>query len=155
MAASILILFMAAPATAASVRLAWDPTGNRSVVGYRIHYGAEPGKYTQTIRVKGRLTANAVVENLEEGKTYFFTITSYDAKGRESAYSVEVTNGPEKNQRPPRPGVSRTGPAKTSDLQSPRDEKNASTAAQAPSDKKISHSRSVGTTPDGKILPSR
>jgi fibronectin type 3 domain-containing protein len=152
-----LILFAAAPVRAASVKLAWDPTPNPAVVGYKIHYGVETGKYTQTIQVQGRLTTNAVVENLEEGKIYFFAITSYDAKGGESAYSIEMTNGATKNQRPPaRRSKALAGPGKASGLHAPQNEKNGSTASRAPSDKKkISHSRRVPRTPEGKILPSR
>ncbi len=75
-----------------SVRLAWRPVSNPLVVGYRIHYGTQSGEYTHTVQVKGRLSAQVVVENLDLEKTYFFSITSCDARGKESDFSVEVTN---------------------------------------------------------------
>jgi fibronectin type 3 domain-containing protein len=93
------------PGGAMTIRLAWEPSKDLSVMGYRIYYGTQSGKYTHTVRVTGRLTAEAVVENLEEGKTYFFAVTSYDAKGKESAYSAEVTNSPKKI--PPSKAVAR------------------------------------------------
>ncbi len=119
----------------ASVRLAWDPSTNHSVAGYKIHYGATSGNYTHTVRVKGRLTAQALIENLEEGKTYFFAITSYDAKGKESALSAEVTNGPAKDVKKLPPGG---GPS-----------------PQQPSSDKMAPSKTVTRTPEGKMLPTR
>jgi len=134
-----LISFAAAPVEAASVKLAWDPTENNAVVGYKIHYGVETGKYTKTLQVKGRRTTSAVVEGLEDGKTYFFAITSYDAKGKESKHSAEITNDP--NRKPDHTGKSGDGTAPSPD--------------QAGAHRKISHSRNIAKTPDGKILPSR
>lgn len=157
LAASFLILFAAAPAESASVKLVWEPAGDRSVAGYRIHYGSEPGRYTQTVQVQGRLTANAVIESLEDGKTYFFAITSYDAKGKESSYSPEITTGSKNNQKPSRAVKSgdRAGQGKASNIHAPKNEKTGPPEGQAPEHKKISHSRSVAKTQDGKILPSR
>jgi len=119
-----------------SVHLAWNPCTSRSVIGYRIHYGTESGRYTRTLEVKGRLTAQAVVDDLEEGKTYFFTITSYDAKGKESALSAEITNDPARNGRK---------------LLSPR----GSPPGLTPSSDGIPPSKNVVKNPEGKILPNR
>jgi len=123
--ASLLILCAAIPVWAASLVLGWDASRDPKVVGYRIHYGTESGKYTQVVWVKGRLTTEAAVENIEEGKIYFFTITSCDANGKESAYSREISNaaGAATNQASSRP--------------------------------KIPASKKVVKTTEGKILPSR
>jgi hypothetical protein len=91
-AAFFLVLCGAAPAGAASIGLAWDPSSDRVVAGYRIHYGDQPGHYTKTVQVKGRLTSSAVIDGLEEGKAYFFAVTAYSANGKESAYSPEISN---------------------------------------------------------------
>jgi len=93
-----------------SVRLAWSPVSTPLVVGYRIHYGTQSEKYTHTVQVKGRLSAQAVVENLDEEKTYFFSITSCDARGKESDFSVEVTNKTPK--MPPSKSVAKSADGK-------------------------------------------
>ncbi len=125
LAASFLILCSAISAQAESIGLTWDTSRDPRVVGYKIHYGTESGKYTQTVQVKGRLNNKAVLEGLEEGKTYFFVVTSYDAAGKESAFSIEMSNVRQVEK------------------------------AQAPSEIKIPPSRKPAKTPEGKILPSR
>jgi len=117
------ICFYHSSAWSASVTLAWDPSPDHSVAGYKIHYGAESGKYTHTLRVKGRLAAKAVIENLDEGKAYFFVITSVNARGKESAFSPEINSGPAQTVKEPAQ-KSRT---------------------------KIPPSRNVAKSPDGKI----
>ncbi len=87
-----LVLCRAAPIEAASIGIGWDPSNDPSVAGYTIHYGDRPGHYTKTVKVKGRFASSAVIHNLEKGKAYFFAVTSYNAKGKESAYSLEISN---------------------------------------------------------------
>jgi hypothetical protein len=123
-----------------SIRLAWNPSPDRSVAGYRIYYGIEPGKYIRTLRVKGRLTARAEVKNLEKGKTYYFAISAYDAAGHESHPSAEITN---------RPGAKRPGPAPGgADLNDSAARAGLLNAAKIPP-------KSVRKTPEGKIAPIR
>ena len=90
LAASILVLCTTLPSQAASVRLAWNPSPGRSIVGYSIHYGVKPGKYIYAVKVKGRLTTSVVIKSLKEGETYFFAVTAYNKKGEESALSSEI-----------------------------------------------------------------
>jgi len=116
-----------------SVKLAWNPSTDKSVAGYKIHYGIKPGKYIHTLKIKGRFASEAVIGGLKEGKTYFFAITSYDSKGKESAYSPETSTGPVEDLRKPKPEP----------------------AEKAPESEKIPASKRVSRTPDGKILPSR
>ncbi len=111
-------------AWAASVTLAWDPSPQRSVAGYKIHYGTESGKYSHMLRVKGRFVSRVVIKNLDEGKTYFFVITSLTASGKESPYSPEINNGQAETIKQP----AKNNPAK------------------------IPPSRNVARTPDGKII---
>lgn len=140
LAAFVLVLCAAPPVRAASVRLAWDPSPSRSVVGYRIHYGVKPGKYTHTVQVKGRLTTHVVIKNLKDGKTYYFAVSAYDSKGRRSAYSSEITNRPDLNKKKAgRPAGGKAG---------------SFSPAPAPVRSKIPP-RAVRTGPEGKILPSR
>ncbi len=157
-AAFFLILCRTEQTEAASLRLAWDPSTSPAVVGYRIHYGTQPGHYTKTLQVEGRLTSNAVIGDLEEGKAYFFAVTAYSANGKESAYSAEITNTHTKNQRKPRPGTSDN---RSNRRQAPNLHTSQSTShsiendGQAPSQMKIPPSKTVARTPDGKVLPSR
>ena len=133
---------------AGAITLVWDPSANRSVVGYRIHYGIEPGKYTNSLRVKGRLTTKAVVKNLEKGKTYYFAITAYDAQDHESALSAEVTNRP--GGRPRAPAAANRPRSNGSNIPAggPSVPASVSEAGKIPP-------RSYPRTSEGKIAPSR
>lgn len=86
------LLILAAPGTrahAASVPLAWDPSTNASVGGYKIYYGIASRDYTASVDV-GNVT-NAVITGLSVNTTYYFAATTYDTFGVESGFSSEVT----------------------------------------------------------------
>jgi hypothetical protein len=138
-----LVLCTVAPTEAASIGIGWDPSNDPSVVGYKVHYGDQPRHYTKTVKVKGRFTSSVVIHNLEEGKAYFFAVTAYNAKGKESAYSAEISNinAPQ--------GGSPNAPQSTS-----RSEGKEGSGPAGPRNK-IPASRNVAKTPEGKILPSR
>jgi len=72
-----------------SVTLAWDPSPDSTVVGYRVYYGVASGNYTNSAAV-GNVT-NATVANLVDGVTYYFAATAYDSAGGESDFSNEAT----------------------------------------------------------------
>jgi len=140
------------------MRLSWDKSKDPTVVGYIVHYGTEAGKYTKTVRVVGKSTTIAVIQNLEKGKTYFFALTSYNAKGKESPFSAEVSSAPGKrdsNRRPNEAGPPGTlGPSSDPrPVKSPGEDNPAE--GLKPSLKRIPPSRNVLKGPDGKILPSR
>ncbi|OFZ22722.1 MAG: hypothetical protein A2X94_03485 [Bdellovibrionales bacterium GWB1_55_8] len=70
----------------ARVELAWDPSSDPDVAGYRCYYGRKSRQYTHVLD-----TGNAntfVVSGLTPGKWYF-TITAYNSAGVESDYSNE------------------------------------------------------------------
>jgi hypothetical protein len=78
------------PAHAAqSVTLAWNRDTDPTVVGYRLHDGTSSGNYTRTIEVGN--TTTATVSNLTAGQTYYFAVTAYNAVGRESLPSNQVS----------------------------------------------------------------
>jgi hypothetical protein len=58
-------------------------------VGYRIHYGAASGDYTDEISA-GSAT-NATISGLIPGTTYYFAVTTYSSLGMESPLSSEVS----------------------------------------------------------------
>ena len=59
------------------------------MAGYDIYYGTTSGNYTDVISV-GNVT-NVTINDLEPGVTYYFSATSLDAAGDQSAYSNEAT----------------------------------------------------------------
>ncbi|MFA6549854.1 MAG: fibronectin type III domain-containing protein [Candidatus Gracilibacteria bacterium] len=84
-----------------SVSLEWE-AAKGNVAGYKVYYGTvsvkndNEAKYTQSLDAGN--TLKYVVVNLENGKTYYFVVTAYDAKGVESDfYSPEVFSVPMSN----------------------------------------------------------
>jgi len=145
-------LCIAAPAEAASVHIAWTPSNSKAVVGYKVHYGDQPGFYTNVVRVDGRFTSNAVIGSLEEGKTYFFTVTAFTAGGKESAYSEEISN--EKGDSLSKQALSPTASPSTPN-RVPRRRLTRGSAQTQASAQKIPPSRREAKTAEGKIIPSR
>lgn len=85
---------------AAEVRLAWDPSPDSDVTGYRVHWGTQPRIYPWSLDV-GQVTT-ATVPGLTAGTTYYFAATAYTADGRVSDYSNEVAyTVPLKTNSPP------------------------------------------------------
>lgn len=81
-----------------SVSLAWNPSPDSSVTGYRVYSGIKTGTYTNAVDVGNK--TNATIVGLQEGVTYYFAATAYDAAGLESEFSNEVAYTP-----PPTPLV--------------------------------------------------
>ena len=156
LAAFFPVLYIAAPAEAASVHIGWPPSDSPEVVGYRVHYGDQPGFYTNTVQVDGRFTSDAVIGGLEEGKTYFFAVTAYTADGLESGYSKEISNekGGSLSKRAPQPSAAHKASRGTRGQVPQSGAARRSAQTQATS-RKIPPSRRETTTAEGKIMPSR
>ena len=71
------------------VSLAWDPSPDPSVIGYKVYYGVASRSYTNSVAA-GNVTT-FTVSNLMAGTTYYFAATAYDTNGIESDYSSEVS----------------------------------------------------------------
>lgn len=85
-------IFWACAASAqvsSSVTLAWNPSADPNLAGYRVYQGVASHTYTNVVQV-GALT-NATLSALTQGATYFFAVTAYDNVGLESAFSNEIT----------------------------------------------------------------
>ncbi|MEI8342461.1 MAG: Ig-like domain-containing protein [Verrucomicrobiota bacterium] len=92
----ILLLAGLLPAAhgAQSLTLAWNPSSDSSVTGYRLHYGTTSGTYTTTLDL-GK-TSTVTLSNLTPGIPYYFVVTAYNASGAESTPTNEIsatTNG--------------------------------------------------------------
>lgn len=75
--------------------LSWNTNTESDLAGYKIYYGATPrtgncppGGYPQKVDVGNK--TSYTIDKLEKGKTYYFSITSYDKFGNESCFSSEV-----------------------------------------------------------------
>jgi len=76
-------------ASAADVMLAWDPSPDPQVVGYRVYFGVASGSYTNSAPVG--LVTNATVTGLVVGTKYYFAATAFDSTGIESDFSNETS----------------------------------------------------------------
>jgi len=77
------------------VTLSWNPNKEADLAGYKIYYGltprtgnCPPGGYSQKVDVGNKISYT--IDKLENGKIYYFSITSYDKSGNESCFSAEV-----------------------------------------------------------------
>ncbi|MFA6306715.1 MAG: fibronectin type III domain-containing protein [Patescibacteria group bacterium] len=82
------------PAKTGSATLSWNPNTEFNLAGYRIYYGPSlrdnncpPGGYPEKIDV-GK-TTDYKLNNLVSGRTYYFSITSYNTANQESCFSEE------------------------------------------------------------------
>jgi hypothetical protein len=73
-----------------TITLAWDRSSDRTVKGYRLHYGVTSGRNYLHVLDAGKATS-CKVSNLVPGMKYYFVVTSYNASGKESSRSNEVT----------------------------------------------------------------
>ena len=62
--------------------LTWRSSTSPGVVGYFVYYGPASGIYTS--KLDAGLNIRKTIPNLQAGKTYYFTVTAYDAYGDES-----------------------------------------------------------------------
>ena len=86
------MVFLAWPALAAfSVPLAWNPSVDSTVAGYKIYYGTASHVYANSVDV-GNVTKSSIT-GLSKNTTYYFAATTYDIYGNESDFSNETKSG--------------------------------------------------------------
>lgn len=85
------------PTASTGVTINWTPPTENTdgsaltnLAGYDIHYGTQPGNYTQTITVSNPGIATYVVDNLSPG-TYYFAVAAVNSQGAESPLSSPVS----------------------------------------------------------------
>ncbi|MEK6578901.1 MAG: fibronectin type III domain-containing protein [Bdellovibrionota bacterium] len=72
-----------------SATLNWDAGTEAALAGYKVYYGTASGAYGPPVDAGKNTTYT--ISGLSSGKTYFFSITAYDAMGTESPRSNEVS----------------------------------------------------------------
>ena len=82
------MIFSAHAVVAGTLIATWDSNTEPDLEGYRIYYGTEMGNYTEMLDVGD--TTRAVVDNLMEGRTYYFVVTAVNASA-ESKESKEIS----------------------------------------------------------------
>ena len=87
---SLLVASLSPGTAAQSVRLAWDRNSEPNIARYKLYYGTQSGRPSQSLDV-GNVTTSTV-SNLNDATTYFFTATAVDTAGLESGPSNEVSS---------------------------------------------------------------
>lgn len=82
------ILFPLFVQAARQVTLAWDPSPDSAVLGYKIHYGTSTGSYGTILDVGPSTTAT--IANLTAGTQYYFAVTAYSSVAMDSLPSNEI-----------------------------------------------------------------
>ena len=68
--------------------MGWDAASDENVVGYNVYYGMSSGLY-DIVEDAGDATEYTIA-GLENGQLYYLAVTSYDAEGNESDFSIEI-----------------------------------------------------------------
>ena len=77
-------------AYAGSITVAWDPSPDPSVVGYRVYVGTTSGSYTESFDAGN---ATTFTYNGVDGRTYYFAVAAYTAGPVIGPRSAEVVAG--------------------------------------------------------------
>lgn len=88
----VLTLLAAQPATAATLWLGWTASPSSGVAGYRVYWGSASGVYTSSKKVG--LATQTQLTDLADGQRLYIALSAYDATGRESAKTPEITATP-------------------------------------------------------------
>ena len=79
-----------APAPSHSVTLSWEPSASTEVVGYNVYRSTSPGTgFSLLTQLLNTLTFKD--ENVADGSTYYYVVTSLNGAGDESEHSNEAT----------------------------------------------------------------
>lgn len=89
------------PENTGTATLSWNANTESDLAGYRIYYGnsarsddCPPAGYPSKIDIGKTDTPDNptyALKELENGKTYYFSVSSYDTSGNESCFSDEMS----------------------------------------------------------------
>jgi len=71
--------------------LTWNANSDTDLSGYKVYEGTASGGYGAPVATLPKTTTSYIATGLQNGTTYFFTITAYDSLGYESVHSNEVS----------------------------------------------------------------
>jgi len=77
------------PVEGATLGVAWDPSPDQTVTGYRVYVGKSPGQHTESFDV-GRVQTTFYYTTAQAGVRYYFAVASL-AQGVPGAKSVEAS----------------------------------------------------------------
>lgn len=89
LAVAAFLLTSAGYLSATNLRLAWDPSTDPNVAGYKLSYGSTSGSYTKSLNAGS--STSATVTSLTPGATYYFVVAAYNSIGLQSSPSNEVS----------------------------------------------------------------
>jgi len=79
---------------AGNATVGWDRNQEPNIAGYKVYWGTATRNYSNSATVyyyaKQPAGMSYVVNDLQDGKTYYFAVTALDMAGRESDFSDEV-----------------------------------------------------------------
>src|SRR5262245_52719493 len=86
---SLLLLLLAPGAFAGQVTLQWDAVTSPQLAGYKVYYGYASRQYGTNVNVG--ISTTAAFSNLRDAQIYYFAVIAFDASGKQSAFSNEVS----------------------------------------------------------------
>jgi hypothetical protein len=91
----LLSLIMVPAALASQILIAWDPSTDPNVIGYKVYYGTSSRNYGPPQDI-GNATSYTV-KGLSAGQTYYLSVTAYNSAKLESGFSAEVSGNATEN----------------------------------------------------------
>ena len=91
-ALAIARLFFSAvvPASAATVKIAWDPSPDQTVIGYQVYVGTSPGSYSETFDVG---LSTSFTYSPRDESVHYFAVAAYAPGPQLGPLSTEVSTG--------------------------------------------------------------
>ena len=86
---AVLLFLFPAVSYPAEMTIAWSPSMDPNVAGYRIHYG--PSGQDSDLLAEAGKESKITLKNLQEGASYSFFVATYDTAGRETRYTHKTT----------------------------------------------------------------
>jgi hypothetical protein len=78
-----------ANSSSAEVTIAWSPSPDANVAGYKVHYG--PTSREDQFQIDVGKNTSVTISNVQEGGAYSFVVTVYDSSGSERRHSNKTT----------------------------------------------------------------
>lgn len=67
-----------------------DGSPLEDLAGYKVYYGTTEGVYSNVITINSAGITTYVIDNLSNGRTYYFVLTAFNSSGDQSSYSAVI-----------------------------------------------------------------